>query len=196
MSQYNIQNSNPIEENYQLGFLPQRNQSNVWYSDTSSRSNLSKFELNSENRRILNKTQSFSFEKVKISDFNYNSDIQKQIFSWIKELGWDFPISSVKQIFTNHLFNYLYIWKNTDGNIVAYSICYFSQKISHIAYVFYDPKFSHDNLPIRLVLQVIVDSHQNNLDFCYLGRFSKTNGFYKRNMPGFEYFKDNQWQNL
>jgi arginyl-tRNA--protein-N-Asp/Glu arginylyltransferase len=196
MTQFNIQNSNPIEKNYQLGFLPQRNQANIWYFETSSRSNLSKFELNSENRRILNKTQNFSFEKIKLSEFSYNPNIQKQIFGWIKELNWKFPISSVKQIFTNHIFNYVYIWKNIDGQIIAYSLCYFSSKISHIAYVFYNPKFSHDNLPIRLVLQVIIDSHQNNLDFCYLGRFSENNGFYKRNMPGFEYYKDTQWLSL
>jgi len=196
MNQFNIQNSNHIEDNYELGFLPQRNKINNWYSESSSRSNLSKFELNSENRRILNKTQNFSFEKIKLSEFNYNSDIQKQIFSWLKELNWDFPTSSVKQIFTNHIFNYVYIWKTEDGQIIAYSICYFSEKISHIAYVFYNPQFSHNNLPIRLVLQVIIDSHQDGLNFCYLGRFSESNGFYKRNMPGFEYFKDGQWLSL
>ena len=196
MTQFNIQNSNNIEENYKLGFLPQRNQANTWYSETSSRSNLSKFELSSENRRILNKTQKFSFEKIKLPDFDYNPSVQKQIFNWIKELNWDFPISSVKQIFTNHIFNYVYVWKTENNQIIAYAICLFSENISHIAYVFYNPEFSHDNLPIRLVLQVIIDSHQSGLDFCYLGRFSETNGFYKRNMPGFEYFKDNQWQTL
>jgi arginyl-tRNA--protein-N-Asp/Glu arginylyltransferase len=192
MTQYNIQNSNSIDDNYQLGLLPQRNQKNNWYSESSSRSNLSKFELSSENRRILNKTSHFSFEKIKLSDFKYNSDIQKQIFQWIKDLGWDFPISSVKQIFTNHIFNYVYIWKK-DNQIVAYSICYFSNQISHIAYVFYDPAFSHDNLPIRLVLQTIIDSHDAGLDFCYLGRFSRDTGFYKRNMPGFEYYQNDNW---
>lgn len=196
MSQFNIKNNNSIEENYNLGFLPQRNQLNSWYSETSCRSNLSKFELSSENRRIMNKTQNFSFQKIKLSDFQYSSDIQKQIFNWIKELEWDFPISSVKQIFTNHIFNYVYVWKTEDEQIAAYAVCYFSNEISHIAYVFYNPKFSHDNLPIRLVLQVIIDSHDLGLKYCYLGRFSESNGFYKRNMPGFEYFKDNHWQTL
>ena len=196
MPQFNIQNNNSIEENYNLGFLPQRNQTNSWYFETSCRSNLSKFELSSENRRILNKTQSFSFEKIKLSDFQYNLDVQKQIFNWIKELDWEFPTSSVKQIFTNHIFNYVYVWKTENNQIAAYAICYFSKDISHIAYVFYNPQFSHDNLPIRLVLQVIIDSHDIGLNYCYLGRFSENNGFYKRNMPGFEYFKDNHWQTL
>jgi arginyl-tRNA--protein-N-Asp/Glu arginylyltransferase len=182
---YNISNTKTIEENYQLGLLPQRNNKNVFYQESSCRSNLSNLTLSSENRRILRKTEQFTFDIVPIF---FNIEIQKQIFAWLKELGWDFPISSVKNIFTNHIFNYLYIWK--DGNkVVAYSICYFDQDISHIAYVFYDPQYSHGDLPIRLVLQTIIDSQQKGLKFCYLGRFSN----YKRNMPGFENYINDQW---
>ena len=195
MPDYNIQNQLSIEENYQSGLLPQRNQSNFWYRDTSSRSNLSTFQLSSENRRIFNKTQEFTFELIPLTNFSFTSKIQKQIFSWLKQLQWDFPTSSVKNIFTNHIFNYLYIWKNQSGETIAYSICYFSDEISHIAYVFYDPQYSHGNLPIRLVLQTVIDSHDSGLKYCYLGRFSPNTGFYKRNMPGFEYFKDDNWTN-
>lgn len=193
MTQFNLTNHQSIESNYQQGFLPQRNQKDTWYQDTSSRSNLSQFELSSENRRILRKTENFSFELIESQNFNFDINTQKRIFSWIKQLGWDFPISSVKKIFSNHIFNTIYIWYDENHNIVAYSICYFSESISHVAYVFYDPKYNHSNLPIKLVLQTIIDSQKQNLQFCYLGRFSSDTGFYKRNMPGFEYFKDNQW---
>jgi len=193
MSQFNIKNSNSIDQNYQLGLLPQRNDKNVFYKESSSRSDLSQFILSSENRRILRKTQEFTFQKIALTDFNYDSQVQKQIFSWLKKLEWDFPISSVKNIFTNHIFNYVYIWKNQENEIIAYSLCYFSQEISHVAYVFYNPEYSHGNLPIRLVLQVIIDSQSQNLQYCYLGRFSQSSGYYKRNMPGFEYFDDNKW---
>ncbi len=195
MTQFNIQNQLSPAENYQSGLLPQRNQINFWYQDSSSRSNLSNFQLSSENRRIINKTQEFTYQLISLKDFNYTPKVQKQIFSWLKLLGWDFPVSSVKTIFTNHIFNYLYIWKDQQQNTVAYSICYFSKEISHIAYVFYDPQYSHGNLPIRLVLQTVSDSHDRGLKYCYLGRFSSETGFYKRNMPGFEYFdsKNKQW---
>lgn len=193
MTQFNLTNQHSIESNYQQGFLPQRNQKDLWYQDSSSRSNLSKFNLSSENRRILRKTDNFSFIKKNLKDFKFDLLIQKEIFSWIKQLEWDFPISSVKKIFTDHIFNTIYIWSDENNQVVAYSICYFSDSISHIAYVFYNPKYNHSNLPIRLVLQAIIDSQQQNLHFCYLGRFSAETGFYKRNMPRFEYFKDNQW---
>lgn len=193
MNQFNLQNSLSVEQNYQNGLLPQRNQNGLWYFESSSRSNLSRFSLSSENRRIFNKTQNFTFEKIPLSQFKYTPEIQKTIFKWLQQLKWNFPISSVKKIFTQHIFNYLYIWKDTDNNVAAYSVCYLSNSISHIAYVFYDPNLSHSNLPIRLVLQVIQDSADQKLKYCYLGRFSKDVGFYKRNMPGFEYFDKGGW---
>ena len=196
MTQFNLKNTNSIEENYQNGFLPQRNDKNLFYFQTSCRSNLENFNLSSENRRILRKTEDFTFEKIAIADFDYNFQIQKEIKSWIKTLAWDFPVSSLKNIFNNHIFNYLYIWKDNQNKVIAYSVCYFSENISHIAYVFYHPDLAHGNLPIRLVLQTIIDSHQQQLKYCYLGRFSENSGYYKRNMPGFEYFKDNNWVNL
>jgi arginyl-tRNA--protein-N-Asp/Glu arginylyltransferase len=196
MTQFNLKNTNNIDKNYQNGFLPQRNNKDLFYFQTSCRSNLKNFNLSSENRRILRKTENFTFKKIPIKDFNYNFEIQKEITTWIKTLKWNFPTSSVKNVFKNHIFNYLYIWKNDQNEIVAYSLCYFSKDISHIAYVFYNPEFTHGNLPIRLVLQTIIDSQKLGLKYCYLGRFSQDTGFYKRNMPGFEYFKNNSWITL
>lgn len=192
---YNQSNSLTIEENYERGLLPQRNLKNVWYQDSSSRSNLSSFALSSENRRIINKTNIYRYQLIPLKDFRYTPFIQKTIYKWIKEIGWDFPISSVKTIFTDHIFNYVYVWLDKNDNAVAYSICYFSSEISHIAYVFYNPKLSHDNLPIRLSLQTIIDSHEKNLKYCYLGRFNSETkmGYYKRELPGFEYFSNNDW---
>ena len=185
MTQYNISNSQSIEDNYLLGLLPQRNDKNKFYQDSSCRSNLADLNLSSENRRILRKTDHFSSATSPIS---FDLHIQKQIFQWLKVLKWDFPISSVKYIFTKHIFNYMYTWI-LNNKIVAYSVCYFDKNISHIGYVFYDPSLSHGDLPIRLVLQFVIDSHDKNLKYAYLGRFSP----YKKNMPGFEYFTNNQW---
>ena len=112
---FNITNNLSLEENYRQGLLPQRNRKS-FYSESSCRSNLTNFSLSSENRRILRKTENLTFIKVPIY---YNLVIQKQIYTWLKGLGWDFPISSVKNIFTNHIFNYLYIC-NAHIFIIAY----------------------------------------------------------------------------
>ena len=194
VKQFNLKNDLSPEENYQNGLLPQRNKKGLFYQQSSCRANLENFSLSSENRRILKKTQDYNFEKISLADFHYTTNLQKALFRWTKELHWDFPVSSIKTIFTNHIFNQLYIWKNQDNQIIAYSLCYFSSTISHIAYVFYHPKLNHSNLPIRLIIQVVTDSHHLGLKYCYMGRFSQKTGYYKRNMPGFEHFTNNSWQ--
>lgn len=193
MAIFNLSPSEKIEENYKNGLLPQRNNKDLFYQDSSCRANLSKFKLSSENRRIIQKTQNFTYEKIPLENLDYNYNLQKQVSAWAKTLQWNFPTNSIKNIFKNHIFNQVYVWKNEEQEIIAYSLCYFSESISHIAYVFYDPKYNHSNLPIRLSLQTIIDSYNLNLKYCYLGRFSKDIGFYKRNMPGFEYFDNDQW---
>ncbi len=192
MPTFNHQLHNSLENSYAQGYLPQRNLSGFFYLSTSCRSNLKKSTLSSENKRILNTTASYTFKKIALKDFSYTIDIQKKIYGWIKELGWDFPIASVKTIFTNHIFNYLYVWSDQQ-QVIGYAICLFTSEISHIAYVFYNPEYARRNLPIRMVLEVIIDSQSNGLDFCYLGQFTPNIGYYKRNMPGFEYFHNNQW---
>ena len=192
--QFNLKNNLSPEENYQNGLLPQRNKKDLYYHQSSCRSNLQNFHLSSENRRILKKTRDYSFQKIPLTDFDYNINLQKTLFDWTKQLDWNFPLSSIKTVFTNHIFNQLYIWKNRHKQTIAYGICYFSPTISHIAYVFYHPDLNHTNLPIRLTLQTVVDSHRLGLKYCYLGRFSPQTGYYKRNMPGFEYFTDNSWK--
>lgn len=194
---YNIKNNLSIEENYQAGLLPQRNSSTSFYQDEncSSRCDLSLFNPSSENRRILKKTDSFTFQKVPLSDFVYKPSVQKEIISWVRGLGWNFPASSIKTVFTNHIFNYLYIWYDQNKQICAYSIVYQGKNISHIAYVFYNPVYAHNDLPIRLSLQTIIDSSNLHLKYCYLGRFNPETklGFYKRNFPGFQYFTQGTW---
>ncbi|MBU4210582.1 hypothetical protein KKC08_05445 [Patescibacteria group bacterium] len=184
---YNIQNQNNLETNYSLGLLPQRNKKEFWYQDSSCRSKLSNMQLNSENRRVLKKTQDFSFQTT--NTFIYTPQIQKQCNDWTKKLNWNFPVSSIKTVFTNHIFNKVYIWKQAN-NTIAYAICLFTKNFSHIAYVFYNPEYQKSNLSIRLVIQTIADSQKLGLKYCYLGRFSpKDNiGYYKRYLPNLEYF--------
>ena len=192
MQQLNITFLGSIPDAYQQGLLPQRNQKDLYYRDSSCRSDLSRFSLSSENRRIIRKTENFTFKSIPLSDFDFNVEVQKQCYRWTKAQNWDFPSSSIKTIFTNHIFNTVYVWYQ--GNeVVAYTIGYFDKSISHIAYVFYNPRLAHGNLPIRLSLQFIIDSHQLGLKYCYLGRFSPETGFYKRNMPGFEHYYHQSW---
>lgn len=194
MSQYNLKTKLNIDEAYNSGLLPQRNGKNLYYRDRSCRSNLSQLQLSSENRRILRKTEGYTYRAVPLDEFDFNPSLQKTIHTWIKTLNWDFPTSSLKIVFKNHIFNQVIIWSDQDGKIIAYAIVYTSSEIAHIAYLFYDPDVSHQDILIRIVLQFVIDCHKLGLKYAYLGRFSPESGYYKRNMPGFEYYQDNSWK--
>jgi len=185
---FNITTTQSIESAYSQGLLPQRNQKGLYYHTTSCRSDLSDFHLSSENRRILNHTADFTYQVVPATDFAYSPAVQLQCRQWIKQHGWQFPTSSIKTVFTNHIFNRIYIW-HFHHQVVGYAICLFTDNISHISYVFFDPQYSRQSLAIRMVLQTIIDSQSLGLKYCYLGQYSN----YKRNFPGLQIFANNSW---
>ena len=102
---YNLTSNLSIEEIYEQGWLPQRNQAGYFYTDDncSCRSRLQNAQLSSENRRILKKTAHFSYKLLSLKDFNYTPALQKQLSTWTKTLNWNFPASSIKTVFTNHI---------------------------------------------------------------------------------------------
>src|SRR4030042_5427378 len=95
---------------YSQGFLPQRNDKKFYYLADSCRSNLTNFRLTSENKRIIKTTAKFDYQTQPLTDFNFTSRVQKQCLTWVKKNNWDFPVSSIKNVFVNHIFNQLYIW--------------------------------------------------------------------------------------
>ncbi|MCL5090744.1 MAG: hypothetical protein M1514_01905, partial [Patescibacteria group bacterium] len=66
-----------IEKIYQNGFLPIRNKPNVYYLSRNVRVNLSEFELSSENRRILKKTEDIESDLLWLHEFSYTAEVQK-----------------------------------------------------------------------------------------------------------------------
>jgi len=181
---------------YENGFLPQRQNSHIFYKNPqkpSSRALLKNLTLSSENKRILKRTDHYQHRLLAQKDFVYDFSLQKKLKDWTKNMNWGIKTSSIKTIFTNHIFNFFYVWE-TAHQPLAYAAVLKTPAFSHIAYVFYNPKNPDlRNLPIRMVLQTCIDAHNSNQAYCYFGTFSKEKGYYKRNMPGFQYYKKGIW---
>ena len=197
MSKFNIKSKLKIDQIYQQGLLPQRNNKQLYYQQSSCRCQIKNLVFNSENRRIFRKTDQFSYQLLPLSQFQLKANQLNQIYSWSQAQQWDFPKSSIKNVFTNHIFNYLYIWR-LNQQIVGLAICLFDSNFSHLAYVFFDPSFDKQYLPIRMCLQAIGDSASKKLTYCYLGRFDPNQkiGYYKRNFPNLQIYnyQHKQWQ--
>jgi len=180
---------------YQEGFLPQRKDPETFYKNSnqpSSRSDLSFKNISSENRRILKHTDGFQYRLLPLVNLNYDHRLQKTLKNMAKDMDWDIKTASIKTIFTGHIFNHVYVWKLKE-EVVAYALIHQAVDFSHIAYVFYSPQENLKNLPVRMVLQTVIDSQKKGHKYCYLGTFSQDRGYYKRNMPSFEYYSPTDW---
>ena len=96
-----------VEKIYSNGFLPIRSLQSVYYLSRNIRVDLNKFEISSENRRILKKTENFESDLIPLSEFTYTAEIQKFCKNYTEQkLGRGlFPAAAIKSIFTNKVFN-------------------------------------------------------------------------------------------
>ena len=185
------ENSDQLEKIYDQGFLPFRNNQDLFYLSRSSRSVVDKYELSSENKRIINKTENFTFEFSPIDDFEYSPQVQKACKEWSKSKGWGISTISLKKLFSGSYFNLILISKH-DGIVAGYSVIHQGSGFLHWAYVFINPEFERSGLVIRMGLEVIKNAKEAESKYVYLGTCYGNNN-YKRNYPGFEYFEGSGW---
>ena len=181
-----------LEKIYTSGFLPFRNKLNLFYLARSCRVDLDKFSLLSENRRILKKTADLNFAIKKMADFNYTPQVQKQCKDWAKSRGWKISTKSLKFIFSNQFFNYLFVWEKR-GQVVGYQIFYQAKNFIHSAYVIYNSVQVGKELAMRMLIEGSLWGQKNNQALHYLGTSYGGSGFSKRSLAGFEFFNGFGW---
>ncbi len=130
-------------------------------------------------------------EIISLTDFKYTPEVQKTCKHWAKERGWQISTSSLKTIFTNHIFNQVYVWKDTiKNNIVCYQILFKNKDIVHTNSVFYDSNYHDTGLGTRAIIETSQRAYSEKLKFAYMGTCY---AMYKRNIPGFEFFNGFEW---
>ncbi len=183
-----------LEKIYRSGFLPFRNQADLFYLARSCRVDLSKFSLSSENKRIIKKTTDLSFEVKDLACFNYTPQIQKQCKDWAKLRGWKISTQSLKHIFKGGFFNQVFVWKK--GNeVVGYQVIFKDSKLIHTAHLFYNPEKGGKDLGMRMLIEATIWGEKKEKRYHYLGTAYGGTGFYKRNLAGFEFFNGFSWSN-
>jgi len=180
---------------YNAGFLPTRHLPNVYYLSRSLRVNLNEFELSSENRRILGKTQEFESSLVSLSDFDYSPAVQKMCKDYVsKKIGEGvLGTQSIKGIFTNGIYNSVFVFKNREKQPVGYAVVNIYDPLLQYGYAFYDQTFIGQNLGARMMLEAIMWAKQNNKQFVYLGTGYQTSSLYKTEFRGVEFFNGFCW---
>lgn len=185
-----------VEKIYANGFLPMRNNKGVYYLSRNIRVNLNLFELSSENRRILKKTENFESEIIPLSEFKYTPQIQKMCLDYSKKKFGEkvFSSQSIKNIFRGAVYNYVFVFKEiSSGETVGFAVCFISNEMVQYAHSFYSPSLIDENLGARMMLEAVSWAKGNHKKYIYLGTCYEQNALYKTEFKGVEFFNGFRW---
>lgn len=192
-----ISDSN-IADMYDHGYVFTRKGKGIMQQTRSVRINLSKFQLSSENRRILKKIdgiavtakdlplQEYDFKIGKLAKDFYGDKFGPGIMSAqkVKEMLSDAAKSNF-----NELLAY-----SKDGIELGYAICYENPDMIHYSYPFYDLSASPKDMGLGMMTYVINWAKDNNVKHVYLGSLQRPSDTYKLQFEGLEWFDGTKWQ--
>jgi len=181
-----------INRMYNDGYLFGRPQKGYIYQTRSLRIDLSKFELSSENRRVLRKTEDVELKILDLpySDYHWSIGKLAKDFYDSKFGKGTFSANKVKELLTTkHNFNKLFTY---DDN--AYTICLETDELLHYSYPFYNLESNTPNLGMGMMLKAITWAKDNNKEYIYLGSAQRPGDTYKLQFTGIEWFDGKEWQ--
>lgn len=175
---------------YDQGFVFTRIDKGVMNQTRSVRIDLKKFELTSENRRILRKGEGVSLEKFVIPYSEYSWEIGKTAKDFYdKKAGGAFSANKIKELITTvHNFNVLLSFSG-----LGYAICYENTSILHYCYPFYDLGKSQKDTGLIMMTKAISDAKNRGLSYVYLGSLQRPSDTYKLQFAGVEWFDGKEW---
>ncbi|TSC84888.1 MAG: Uncharacterized protein G01um101413_272 [Parcubacteria group bacterium Gr01-1014_13] len=187
-----------IEAMYADGLVFTRIGKGVMNQTRSLRIDLSKFELSSENRRILSKTEDlvFSIHPIPYTQYQWTIHKMGKEFYGKKFGGKIFSAQKIKELITDKdksNFNKLFVYAKDEKNI-GYCIALETEKILHYCYPFYDLESNYQNIGMGMMLKAIVWAKENGKKYVYLGSFQRPSDVYKLQFSGLEWFDGETWQ--
>lgn len=196
-----------INSLYNEGFLFTRKGRGEMYQTRSLRIDLSKFKLNSENRRVLKHTENLKLIVASIPYADYDWGIHKlgKDFYETKFGEKTFSAQKIKELIVDKEksnFNKLLIYsRHSDLPIggeeslkLGYCIGYETNELLHYCYPFYNLNDETKNLGLGMMTKAIVWAQENNKKYVYLGSASRPTDTYKLNFEGTEWFDGEIWQ--
>lgn len=180
-----------ITRMYDNGFVFTRLEKGLMQQTRSVRVNLDKFELSSENRRILRKGESIILEKHSIPFSKYTWEIGKLAKDFYdKKAAGAFSVNKLKEIITtSHNFNTLYTFSNQ-----GYSVCYENNQMLHYSYPFYDLEKAPKDMGLIMMTKTLSEAKTLGLKYVYLGSLQRPTDVYKLQFEGMEWFDGKVWQ--
>lgn len=191
--------NNNIDFAYDQGYVFTRTAKNSMIQTRSVRVNLSKFNLSSENKRILRKTENITLKTAPLPHPDYNWKIHKlgKDFYQTKFGEKTFSANKIRELCQNNEtsnFNLLFSFYNVvTAQTIGYCVCRQTDSILHYAYPFYDLTDTTPNLGIGMMTKTIDWAKKIGKKFVYLGSIQNVAGLYKCQFYGFEWWTKTTW---
>ena len=188
-----------IAHMYNRGYVFTRIGKGAMQQTRSVRIDLSKFELSSENRRILKKTDGLLLDGVTLP--------LRDEYDWlIGKLAKDFydtkfgpgimSAQKIKEMLTDEQksnFNTLLAY-SLNELIVGYAICYVTPSFMHYSYPFYDLHRAPKDAGLGMMIRAIEYAKSAGMKHIYLGSLQRPGDTYKLQFAGLEWFDGSAWQ--
>jgi GNAT superfamily N-acetyltransferase len=166
-----------LDEIYDKGFLPVRSIKGLFYLTRSCRVNLSKFELSSENRRVLKKLAGTDLVVASMKEFS-----KKKAPVLTREY---LTKAATRRIFSSSG-NFNYVFSFSDKGIVATLM---TSSLIHYAHQFY----SNKGLGMAVMTSIVDYAKNSGKKYTYLGTCYGEGALYKTQFEGFEFFDGVGW---
>jgi len=197
-----------INSFYNEGYVFTRLGKGVMHQTRSLRVDLSKFELTSENRRVLRKTDGLQLtaKSLPLTDYSWRIGKLAKNFYDTKFGSGTMSANKVKHLLTDEKesnFNLLLQYSlnaelRTVNEPLGYAIGYANSDILHYAYPFYDlsnVKSQMSNVGMGMMLRAILYAQESGKKYTYLGSAQRPGDVYKLQFAGWEWFDGKKWQN-
>ena len=185
---------------YERGYVFTRLGKGIMQQTRSCRIDLSKFELSSENRRILKKTADISLTGVELPYSAYDFTIGKLAKDFYATKFGDGTLSAnkMKEMLTDPAksnFNCLFMYKKAgEQKPIGYTVCYTSDLIHHYSFPFYDLAKSPKDMGMGMMVRGIQISQEFKHRYIYLGSLQRPSDTYKLQFAGLEWFDGQKWR--
>ncbi len=185
-----------IEALYDKGYVFTRKGYGVMDQTRSVRIDLSRFELSSENRRIIKKNEGLKIESAPLPYAPYDWQIGKlaKDFYDTKFGEGTFSANKIKELLTDAAkSNFNILLKYTKDNAQAYAICYESKNILHYSYPFYNLNNATKDLGMGMMVLAILYAQEHDKKYIYLGSAQRETDVYKLQFKGLQWFDGKNW---
>ena len=190
--------SEHIDSMYAQGYVFTRLGRGVMTQTRSCRIDLSRFELSSENRRVLKKTPDISLRAEALPYSAYDFKIGKLAKDFYADKFGDKVMSAqkIKEMLTDQMrsnFNKILIYQNGFGAL-GYTVSYEDTHLLHYSYPFYDLTEAPKDMGLGMMIRAIEYAQAQGLKYIYLGSLQRPGDIYKLQFAGLEWFDGQNWQ--